>query len=158
VSERRRIAQITLDERTVIHRSPDIEHERRVAIYDLLERNLFALIGHAGGPYSVHLSLQEDRLVLRVSVDAGTDELERMQVPLAPFRRIIKDYFTVCESYYQAIKRGGLQQIEALDMGRRGLHNEGSELLRERLGPRAEIDLETARRLFTLLCVLHIKA
>jgi uncharacterized protein (UPF0262 family) len=158
MSERRRIAQITLDERTVIRRSPDIEHERRVAIYDLLECNLFAPVGHEGGPYAVHLGLQEDRLVLQVRVDGGPDELERMQVPLAPFRRIIKDYFTVCESYYLAIKRGGLQQIEALDMGRRGLHNEGSELLRERLGPRAEVDLETARRLFTLLCVLHIKA
>ena len=158
MSERRRIASITLDERTVIRRTPDIEHERRIAIYDLLEQNRFAPVGHPGGPYAVHLSLQEDRLVLEVRPDAEVVELDRMQVPLVPFRRIIKDYFTVCESYYQAIKRGGLRQIEALDMGRRGLHNEGSELLRERLGHRVEIDLETARRLFTLLCVLHIKA
>src|SRR5690606_23522793 len=112
--------------------------------------------GHAG-PYHLHLGMVETRLLLDVRKPEG-DALERIELPLTPFRRVIKDYFTVCESYYQAIKAGSPSRIEAIDMGRRGLHNEGSELLRERLSTRIELDMHTARRLFTLICVLQIRA
>lgn len=155
-TDTRRIANVTLDERTVIRRNPDIEHERAVAIFDLLEGNYFAPACDHAGPYDLHLSVQENRLIFDVR-DGKGDELVTVPLPLAPFRRIVKDYFTVCESYYAAIKTASPSQIEAIDMGRRGLHNEGSELLKERLAGRIEIDFPTARRLFTLLCVLHIK-
>ncbi|MDP6813424.1 MAG: UPF0262 family protein [Alphaproteobacteria bacterium] len=157
MSESQRIVNITLDERTVIRRSPDIEHERRVAIYDLLEENHFQPVGDFTGPYSVHMGMEEHRLVLDIRAEDETP-LTKVQMPLTPFRRIIKDYFTVCESYYQAIKSASPSQIEAIDMGRRGLHNEGSDLLRERLGDKIEVNGETARRLFTLVCVLQIRA
>lgn len=151
-----RIINVSLDERTVVRRSPEVEHERAVAIFDLIEENHFALLDGAGGPYNLHLSIEENRLVIdvRASDDSG---IEKVMISLAPFRRVVKDYFTVCESYYQAIKRSSPSQIEAIDMGRRGLHNEGSELLRERLAGKIEMDANTARRLFTLLCVLHIR-
>src|SRR5690606_38667550 len=119
-----RIVRITLDERTVIRRSPDIEHERRIAIYDLLEENHFRLLNGHAGPYHLHLGMVETRLLLDVRKPEG-DAAERIELPLTPFRRVIKDYFTVCESYYQAIKAGSPSRIEAIDMGRRGLHNEG---------------------------------
>jgi uncharacterized protein (UPF0262 family) len=157
VPERQRIANITLDERTVVRRSPQVEHERKVAIYDLLEENYFALIGDFVGPYDLHLSIAENRLVF----DVRTVErlpLARFGLPLAPFRTIVRDYFLVCESYYSAIKTASPSQIEAIDMGRRGLHNEGADLLRERLQEKVDIDVGTSRRLFTLLCVLHIRA
>ena len=151
-----RIAKLTLDERTVVRRNADVEHERAVAIFDLLEENSFAPSAGYDGPFNVALSIEENRLVLDVR---STDEvpLERILLPLAPFRGIVKDYFLICESYFSAIKRSTAAQIEAIDMGRRGLHNEGSELLRERLADKVAIDLNTARRLFTLLCVLHIR-
>jgi len=153
---RRRIADITLDEHSVIRRSAEIEHERRVAIFDLLENNHFAPIGDDRGPYTLHLAIEDNRLVFNIT-GAGGAALDRVVLPIRPFRGLIKDYFTICGSYFEAIKRASPSQIEAIDMGRRGLHDEGSELLRERLADKIELDLETARRLFTLLCVLHIR-
>ena len=156
MSEDHRIVDIVLDERTVVRRNADIEHERKVAIFDLLENNHFRPTCDVPGPYSLRLSVEENRLILDVRVE---DEraVDRVALPLTPFRRIIKEYFIVCESYFEAIKRGTRGQIEALDVGRRGLHDDGSEILRERLAGKIEIDFETARRLFTLLCVLHIR-
>lgn len=151
-----RIVNVSLDERTVVRRSPEVEHERAVAIFDLIEENQFALLDRGVGPYSLHLSIEENRLVIDVR-DAEETPVDKVMISLSPFRRVVKDYFTVCESYYQAIKRSSPSQIEAIDMGRRGLHNEGSELLRERLAGKIEMDENTARRLFTLICVLHIR-
>ena len=154
---KQRIAQIVLDERTVIRRSADIEHERRVAIFDLLEENSFQPNGDFTGPYNVVMGMEENRLALDIR-DLEDAHLTRVLMPLTPFRRIIKDYFTVCESYFQAIKSASPSKIEAIDMGRRGLHNDGSDLLRERLEGKIEVDNETARRLFTLLCILQIRS
>jgi len=153
---RHRIAKVTLDERTVVRRNPDVEHERAVAIFDLLEENSFAPVEIGGGPYHLHLCIEEDRLVFDLRSARGK-ALGKVALALAPFRRIVKDYFTVCESYYAAIRTASPSRIEAIDMGRRGLHDEGSALLRERLAGKVEIDHNTARRLFTLLCVLHIR-
>jgi uncharacterized protein (UPF0262 family) len=152
----RRIAKVTLDERTVVRRNPDVEHERAVAIFDLLEDNSFAPAAGHRGPFHLHLSIEEGRLVLDIR-DTGDRPLERVALPLSPFRGIVKDYFLICESYYAAIRRASPSQIEAIDMGRRGLHDEGSELLRECLADKVAVDANTARRLFTLLCVLHIR-
>ena len=150
------IASITLDEHTVVRRSPDIEHERAVAIFDLLEENHFVSASKCAGPFHLHLSIEENRLNIEVrSMASGSNEM--IVLPLAPFRGIVRDYFMVCESYYEAIRRSSLAQIEAIDMGRRSLHNEGSSLLMERLSDKVEIDLDTARRLFTLICVLHLR-
>jgi len=157
MADQQRIAQITLDEKTIIRRSPDIEHERRVAIYDLLEANSFQPAGAFDGPYHVLLGMEENRLALDIR-DENDQPLTRILVPLTPFRRIIRDYFTVCESYFQAIKSASPSKIEAIDMGRRGLHNDGSDLLRERLEGKIDIDNETARRLFTLVCILQIRS
>lgn len=153
---RHRIADITLDEHSVIRRSAEIEHERRVAIFDLLENNYFAPLDDDRGPYTLHLTIEDNRLVFNIACANGA-ALDRVVLPIRPFRRLIKDYFTICGSYFEAIKRATPSQIEAIDMGRRGLHDEGSELLRERLADKIELNLETARRLFTLLCVLHIR-
>jgi len=157
LSNLQRIAQITLDENTVIRRSPDIEHERRIAIYDLLEANSFQPVGEFEGPYNVLMGMEENRLELNIR-NSDDDPLTRVLVPLMPFRRIIKDYFTICESYFQAIKSAQPSKIEAIDMGRRGLHNDGSDLLRERLDGKIVVDNETARRLFTLICILQIRS
>jgi uncharacterized protein (UPF0262 family) len=156
VPKEQRIAKITLDEKTVVRRSADIEHERAVAIFDLLEENSFAPVGDYEGPFHLDLAIEDNRLILDIR---GTDDVsrERIALSLAPFRGIVKDYFLICESYFAAIKRASPTQIEAIDMGRRGLHNEGSELLRERLADKVVVDLGTARRLFTLVCVLHIR-
>lgn len=152
-----RIAKITLDDRLVVRRSPEIEHERAVAIFDLIEENTFTPAAGHRGPFNVHLSLRDGR-VLVIGIAAVDDTpLEEVSLPLTPLRSVIKDYFTVCESYFQAIKTASPSQIEAIDMGRRGLHDEGSETLRERLVGKIAIDKETARRLFTLICVLHIR-
>jgi uncharacterized protein (UPF0262 family) len=153
---KQRIAQIVLDERTVIRRSADIEHERRVAIFDLLEENSFQPNGDFTGPYNVVMGMEENRLALDIR-DLEDAHLTRVLMPLTPFRRIIRDYFTVCESYFQAIKSATPSKIEAIDMGRRGLHNDGSDLLRERLDGKITVDNETARRLFTLVCILQIR-
>jgi len=151
-----RIAGITLDEHTVVRRSPDIEHERAVAIFDLLEENHFKPASGCAGPYNLHLAVEENRLNIEIC-SAANGSSETVVLPLAPFRGIVRDYFMVCESYYEAIRRSSLAQIEAIDMGRRLLHNEGSSLLVERLADKVEIDLDTARRLFTLICVLHLR-
>lgn len=153
---RERLTDVTLDDSAVIRRSPEVEHERAVAIYDLLEDNTFRPVGDYGGPYHLHLSIAENRLLLDIRSEAE-DPLGTVTLPLLPFRRVIRDYFGVCESYYEAIKTASPAKIEAIDMGRRGLHNEGSELLQERLDGKVEIDFDTARRLFTLICVLHIR-
>ncbi|MFO1083071.1 MAG: UPF0262 family protein [Reyranellaceae bacterium] len=152
----RRIVDVVLDEESVARRSPEVEHERAVALFDLLEENDFALVG-APGPYRLRIGVFEQRLVLDVR-DGEDKKLRDIILSLTPFRKVVKDYFLVCESYYAAIKKLGPSQIEALDMGRRGLHNEGSEILMERLAGKIEVDLGTARRLFTLICALHIKA
>ncbi len=151
-----RIVHITLDERTVIRRSPEVEQERAIAVYDLLEENCFRPLEAGTGPYHLHLRIEESRLILDVR-DTGEEPQAIVALPLTPFRRVVRDYFQICESYYDAIKRLSPSQIEAIDMGRRGLHNEGSSLLQDRLADRIEMDFQTARRLFTLLCVLHIR-
>lgn len=154
-STTQRIAEITLDEQSLVHPNPDIEHERKVAIFDLLEENHFAPEGVSPGPYHLHISLVEKRLLFDIRTQTDTP-LKQIYLSLAPFRKIVKDYFLMCESYYEAIKNSTPSQIEAIDMGRRGLHNEGSEILHERLEGKIETDFQTARRLFTLICVLHI--
>ncbi|NNG04904.1 MAG: UPF0262 family protein [Inquilinus sp.] len=152
-----RIVDIVLDELTVGRRSAEVEHERAVAIYDLLEENRFKPSGCGSGPYRVVLSIEDNRLIFDIGTPDG-QRLDRVPLPVLPFRKTVKEYFLICESYYDAIKHAPPSRIEAIDMGRRGLHNEGSELLRERLAGRIEIDHNTARRLFTLLCVLHIRS
>jgi uncharacterized protein (UPF0262 family) len=151
-----RLVQIELDETAAGRASPDVEHERAVAIFDLLEDNYFAPTGAPNGPFSLYLSLAENRLVFDIRRPDGR-ELGRIMLSLSPFRRIIKDYFLVCESYFEAIKTSSPSRIEAIDMGRRGLHDEGSEFLRERLKGKIDLDINTARRLFTLIYVLHIR-
>jgi uncharacterized protein (UPF0262 family) len=155
-SPTQRLVAVTLDEASIGRSNPDVDHERAVAIYDLLEENVFSLDGHADGPYALNLSLTENRLCFDIRSADGAPVITHM-LSLTPFRRIVKDYFMVCESYYQAIRTSSPSQIEAIDMGRRGLHNEGSQLLMERLERKIEVDFDTARRLFTLICVLHWK-
>ncbi|MFZ5610259.1 MAG: UPF0262 family protein [Pseudomonadota bacterium] len=158
--ETARIIAIDLDERTILWRNADVEQERRVAIFDLLENNVFAPAttypGGYQGPFRLRLRVAEGRLVIDVADEAGAP-LEAIVVALTPFRRLIREYFALCDSYFKAIKSATPSQIEAIDMGRRGLHNEASELLRERLAAKAAVDFATARRLFTLICVLHIR-
>ena len=153
---RTRLIDVRLDEKTLVRRSPEVEHERAIAIYDLLDENYFEPVGCGEGPYRLYLSLQDNRLIFDVR-DADHAELGKIPVPLLPFRRIVKEYFEICQTYYDAIKTAPPSRIEAIDMGRRGLHNDGSELLRERLKSKIELDENTSRRLFTLLCVLHIR-
>lgn len=155
-SDRAKIIDVALDDSTIVRFNPDVDHERRVAIFDLLEKNHFAPQSGVVGPFKLKLYMQEARLVFDIG-DAEDRPLETVRLPLIAFRRIIKEYFMVCESYYQAIKTASPSQIEALDMGRRGLHNDGSELLRERLSEKIDLDSNTARRLFTLICVLQIR-
>jgi uncharacterized protein (UPF0262 family) len=151
-----RLVKITLDEGSIGRSSPDIEHERAVAIYDLLEDNSFAPVDQECGPYVLHLSIAENRLVFDIRSEEGAPVMAHL-FSLTPLRRIVKDYFMICDSYYKAIRTSTPSQIEAIDMGRRGLHNEGSELLMERLKEKIAVDFDTARRLFTLICVLHWK-
>lgn len=155
-----RIIKISLDEQTIIWRNADVEQERRIAIFDILEENYFApQREHADGykgPYCVSLRVEEGRLAIDIGRENG-DYLESVILGLGRFRRPIKDYFAICDSYYQAIRQATPQQIETVDMARRGIHNEAAEVLRERLEGKIEVDFDTARRLFTLLCVLHIK-
>ena len=147
-----RLQSVVLDEASLASASRDQEHERQVAIFDLLEDNSFAPEGAQGGPYDLRIALIDNRLALDIS---GPGYQFRHLLSLSPFRSLIKDYFLVCESYYDAIRNATPAQIEALDMGRRGLHDEGSALLRQRLEGKVETDLDTARRLFTLVCALH---
>ncbi|MBS3648464.1 UPF0262 family protein [Pseudaminobacter sp. 19-2017] len=149
-----RLVDIELDE-SIGRSTPDIEHERAVAIFDLLEENSFQPADDAAsGPYRLKLSLVDSRLVLAVSREDGREVITHI-LSLTPFRRIVKDYFMICESYYEAIRSSTPSKIEAIDMGRRGLHNEGSQTLKDRLAGKIEIDFDTSRRLFTLICVLH---
>ncbi len=156
MSEARRIIAVDIDDTTLAASGPDAEHERRVAIFDLIEDNTFSLLNDKPGPYAISLSMTDGRLVFAVSSEAG-DPLHTFILSLAPFRRIVKDYFMICDSYYDAIRNSTPGQIEAIDMARRGIHNEGSELLEERLSGKIETDFDTSRRLFTLICALHAK-
>ncbi|WP_294288053.1 UPF0262 family protein [uncultured Sphingomonas sp.] len=155
-----RIIDVELDERTILWRSADVEQERRIAIFDLLEDNSFApKRGYAdgyAGPYRIKLSVEDGRLGLAVHREDGS-HLETLILALGRFRRPIRDYFAICDSYYQAIRAATPQQIETIDMARRGIHNQAAELLIERLEGKVTVDFDTARRLFTLICVLHIK-
>jgi uncharacterized protein (UPF0262 family) len=153
---KQRLVAVTLDEETIGRSNPDIEHERQVAIYDLLEQNSFAPAGHAGGPYALALSITGNRLVFDIRTTDGKPVVAHL-LSLSPLRRIVKDYYTICDSYYQAIRTATPDKIEAIDMGRRGVHNEGSRILMERLKDKVRLDMDTARRLFTLICVLHWK-
>jgi uncharacterized protein (UPF0262 family) len=156
MSERNRLSDVRLDEASLAAASADAEHERRVAIFDLLEANSFVVDGIDDGPYVLDLSIVDQRLVFRV-LRADGGELRTFILSLAPFRKVIRDYFLVCESYFSAIRTATPTQIEAIDMGRRGLHNEGSTLLSERLSGKVTIDFDTSRRLFTLICALHVR-
>ena len=148
-----RLSDVVLDE-TIGRSTPDVEHERAVAIFDLIEENTFEPAGHPGGPYKLFLSLMDRKLVF--SIKTEDDEAVATHIlSLTPFRRIIKDYFMICESYYEAIRSSTPSQIEAIDMGRRGIHNDGSQTLMDRLSGKIKIDFDTARRLFTLVCVLY---
>jgi uncharacterized protein (UPF0262 family) len=148
-----RLIAVTLDDTSIGRASPDIEHERAVAIYDLIEENCFSLPKHAG-PYRLNLSIVDRRLVFDIRSESD-EPLITHALSLTPFRKIVKDYYMICESYHQAIRTASPSRIEAIDMGRRGLHNEGSDILKERLKGKIDLDLNTARRLFTLICVLH---
>jgi uncharacterized protein (UPF0262 family) len=151
-----RLVEITLDEESIGRSGPDIEHERAVAIYDLIEDNSFQPAGHDAGPYTLRLSMADNRLVWDIRLTDGTAVMAHL-LSLTPFRRIVKDYFLICDSYYEAIRTATPDRIEAIDMGRRGLHDEGSRILMERLKDKVTVDFGTARRLFTLICVLHWK-
>lgn len=152
----RKLVGITLDENSIRRGNPNVEHEREVAIYDLLDENAFALPGRKSGPYKLTLALVDDRLAFRVTDEDNTDIATHL-LALSPFRKVMRDYFTVCESYYSAIKTAPPSRIQAIDMGRRGLHDEGSRILIERLDGKIEVDFPTARRLFTLICALRWK-
>jgi uncharacterized protein (UPF0262 family) len=151
-----RLVAVTLDENSIGRSNPDVEHERAVAIYDLIEENSFAPHGDERGPFALHLSITGSRLMFDIRRADGTPVMAHL-LSLSPLRRIVKDYYTVCDSYYAAIRTATPDRIEALDMGRRGLHDEGSNILMERLKRKVDVDFNTARRLFTLICVLHWK-
>ena len=151
-----RLCHVQLDVKTLVRRKAEVEHERAIAIYDLLEENYFCPVGDFVGPYALHISLAEHRLLLDIRREGGAPLIE-VALLLAPFRSIVRDYFMICENYYTAIRRSTPSQIEAIDNSRRSLHNEGSQLLKDRLAEKVDIDLGTARRLFTLVCVLHIR-
>ena len=151
------ISAIDLKESSKIRRSAQVEHERKVAIFDLLEENSFTLRDGPDGPYRLRIEIKENRLIFNLN---SNDDAFLLDISLAVpiFRKIVKDYFLICDSYFQAIKTKAPSQIEAIDMARRGLHDEGAALLQSRMAEQVEMDLQTARRLFTLVCVLHIRA
>ena len=151
-----RLVAITIDEASIGRSTRDVEHERAVAIYDLLEENSFAPVGHGDGPYKLNLGIKENRLVFDIRLASG-DPVVAHLLSLTPFKGIVKDYFLICDSYYAAIRTATPDRIEAIDMGRRGLHDEGSRILQDALKRKVKIDFDTARRLFTLICVLHWK-
>ena len=154
---RQRLVGVTLDEESIGRSNPDVEHERKIAIYDLLEQNAFTPVGHEDeGPFALRLSITGARLAFDIRNAEGKPIVAHL-LSLTPLRRIVKDYYLICDSYYQAIRTATPDKIEAIDMGRRGIHNEGSRVLMERLKDKAKVDLDTARRLFTLICVLHWK-
>jgi uncharacterized protein (UPF0262 family) len=151
-----RIIAIDLDERSIIRRNDDIEHERRVAIFDLLERNHFDVAGQEG-PFRILMRVEDSRLAIDLK-DGADAQLDTIRLGLARLRRPIREYFHICDSYFKAVRSADPKAIETIDMARRGLHNEAAELLKECLSDRVDMDFDTARRLFTLICVLHIKA
>jgi uncharacterized protein (UPF0262 family) len=151
---KQRLVKVELDEESIGRSNPDVEHEREVAIYDLLEQNSFGPVGDSNGPYILHLRVDGARLVFDIRNDDGKPVVAHL-LSLTPLRRIVKDYYTICDSYYQAIRTATPDKIEALDMGRRAVHNDGSRVLMERLKSKVALDHDTARRLFTLVCVLH---
>jgi uncharacterized protein (UPF0262 family) len=153
---KRRLVSVELDEKSIGRSSPDIDHERKIAIYDLLEANSFAPVGDTSGPYALYLSITGNRLVFDIRLEDGTPVAAHL-FSLSPLRRIVKDYYLICDSYYQAIRTATPDKIEAIDMGRRSIHDEGSAVLMERLKDKVAVDFDTARRLFTLICVLHWK-
>ena len=155
-----RIAAISIDAKSIVRWGAEVEHERSVAIFDLLERNSFRLVDGFPGPYALLLSLRDTNLVIDVRRHGDDADPCRAEINFAvrPLRRVIKDYFLICDSYFQAIKGASPSRIEAIDMARRGLHDEGSQILREALADKVTLDHDTARRLFTLVCVLHIRA
>ena len=155
-SDRKCLIKIALEEDSTIRRSPEVEHERAVAVFDLLEENVFDLQGTAEGPYCLMIGIRENRLVLDIR-DGDEVALEEVILPLTALRSLIRDYFRVCDAYYEAIKTATPSRIEAIDMGRRGIHDEGAEILRRRLSSKIEMDTQTSRRLFTLICVLHVR-
>lgn len=152
----KRLIKVALEEDKAIRRSAEVEHERAVAVFDLLAENVFDLVGTATGPYCLLIGIRENRLVLDVR-DHEESPIEEILLPLSPLRSLIRDYFKVCEAYFEAIKTASPSRIEAIDMGRRGIHDEGAEILQRRLASKIEIDTHTSRRLFTLICVLHIR-
>src|ERR1700742_2098479 len=150
-----RIIDIELDERTIIRRSAEIEQERKVAIFDLLEGNFFKPQRH-DGPFRILLRIEESRLAVELK-DADGRPLETIRLGLARFKRPVRDYFAICESYFKAVRSDSPRGLETIDMARRAIHNEAAETLQESLDGKVEMDFDTARRLFTLICVLHIK-
>jgi uncharacterized protein (UPF0262 family) len=150
-----RIIEVELDERTIIRRSDDIERERQVAIFDLLEANSFQPVGHEG-PFRIRLRIEENRLAIELKDETGRP-LDTVRLGLARFKRPVRDYFAICDSYFKAVRSDSPKGLETIDMARRGLHNEAAELLQECLKGKIDMDFDTARRLFTLICVLHIK-
>jgi uncharacterized protein (UPF0262 family) len=155
-ADKNRLVAVTLDEASIGRSSADIEHERAVAIYDLIEENSFVPLGHDGGPYALHLSLAENRLVFDIRLENG-DPVVAHHLSINRFSKIVKDYFLICDSYYAAIRTATPDRIEAIDMGRRGLHDEGARILQDSIKRKLKVDFDTARRLFTLICVLHWK-
>lgn len=154
MSENERIIAVDIDQKTLSAAGADAEHERRIAIFDLLEQNSFSVDDVERGPYKLNLSRSENRLVMDISQDSD-EPVRTFVLSLSPFRKVVKDYFSVCNSYYDAIRNASPYQIEAIDMARRGIHNEGSELLSSRLEGKIRMDFDTSRRLFTLLVALH---
>ena len=152
-----RIVDIVLDDGGEGRWSPEVEQERRVAVFDLLEGNSFAPANAPPGPYALRLSVAGGRLDMRIRAAADGADAGRIVVPLSGLRRVVRDYFTVCENYFAAIRAAPPSRIEALDMGRRAVHDEGAELLRAALAGRVRVDGATARRLFTLVCALHLR-
>ena len=151
-----RLVAVTLDEESIGRSSSDVEHERATAIYDLIEENSFAPVDHDAGPYALRIGIKENRLVLDIRREGGKPVIAHL-LSLSPFKRIVKDYFLICDSYYAAIRTATPDRIEAIDMGRRGLHDEGSRILQDAIKRKVKVDFDTARRLFTLICVLHWK-
>jgi uncharacterized protein (UPF0262 family) len=153
---KQRLVKVELDEESIGATNADVEHEREVAVYDLLEQNSFAPVGDHNGPYALFLKIDGNRLVFDIRREDGKPVVAHL-FSLSPLRRIVKDYYMICDSYYQAIRTTTPDKIEAIDMGRRGVHNDGSRILMERLKDKVSLDMDTARRLFTLICVLHWK-
>jgi uncharacterized protein (UPF0262 family) len=152
-----RVTSLTLDEGTIRKRAPEVEHEKSTAILDLLQNNSFAPHCLNAGPYALNVSVRDGRLVFDIQSEATEDKKAQLALSLAPLRSLIRDYFIVCESYHKILGSHGSTRVEAIDMGRRGLHNEGAEILMDMLKGRITVDFPTARRLFTLICVLHIR-